>query len=101
MLFSAIVAVVTAVLASRHLVIALLAIGLALPIIWKRPIVFRFWVVLTTGLGSGLAWFGYLGERHYYESDFGMTTDELSGWGVGMLLGGVAAYWLFLRRPPE
>ncbi len=103
LLFSGITAVVLATVVSRQSLIAFVALGLSLPWVCRRPTVFRYWLVLTIGLGSGLAWFAHHREKYNpdYIGDFGMDTNELGGWGIGMLVGGAAAYWLFLRNPPD
>ena len=54
------------------------------------------------GLGSGLVgamlYRGLIDQQ--YVHDFRMHTEEIAGWGVGLLVGGLVAYRPFMSNPP-
>ena len=102
LLLVVVAAAVTATIATERAIISFITLGVLLLFVWHRPIVLRFWLVLTLGLGSGLAW--AMNHRANYGniliSEYGMATDEIAGWGMGMFVGGLAVAWAFLRNPP-
>lgn len=102
LLTTAVAAVSAATVASREAIISFVAFGLLLIFIWRRPLLFRLWLTAAIGFGSGLLTamtFQTIGQPSY-NSDFRMLSNELAGWGAGMVCGGLAAWRLFLSNPP-
>ena len=103
LLATAIVAVAATTVASREVVVSFIAFSVLLVFIWPRPVLFRLWITTAIGFGGGLLTamlFRAMGEASYM-SDFRMTSDQLAGWGAGMLAGGSVAWRLFLANPPR
>ena len=102
LLLIVIVSAVAASIATQRSVVSFLTLGFLLLFIWRRPVLVRFWAVLALGLGSGLAaamiYRGKYGQT--FAAGWGMFTDQLTGWGVGMFVGGLVACWAFIRNPP-
>lgn len=102
LLATAVAAAVVATIAARKSAISFIAAGVLLLFIWHRPVLVRLWVVGTTGFGSGVltAMFCRHAGAHDYLLEFGMYTDDLVGWGAGLLVGGLIAYRSFISNPP-
>jgi hypothetical protein len=103
LLATAVAAVVTATIASREAVISFLAFSVLLIFIWRRPVLFRLWITTAIGFGSGLltAMLYHATGHMTFMSDFRMTSDQLAGWGAGIITGGFVAWRLFLINPPH
>ena len=103
-LFLAVVpaAALTATIVTQEGIVVLGVLGCMLLFVWHRPVLMRFWAVLTLGLGSGIA--AAMVYRGKYPlslvPEWSMLTDELAGWGFGMVVGGLVACWAFIRNPP-
>jgi hypothetical protein len=102
LLGTAVVAAIVATIASREAIIGFVAFSVLLVFVWQRPVLFRFWLIAALGIGSGLltAMFFHATGNYSYLSNLRMTTDELAGWGTGMLVGGLVAWLLLLSNPP-
>jgi hypothetical protein len=38
--------------------------------------------------------------EHFYLRDFGVGTEDIAGWGAGMIGGALTAWRLFITKPP-
>jgi hypothetical protein len=103
LLATAVVAVAATTVASREVVVSFIGFSVLLVFIWPRPVLFRLWITTAIGFGGGLltAMLFHAVGHVSYMSDFRMPTDELAGWGAGMLAGGFVAWRLFLSNPPR
>src|SRR5690348_10303230 len=94
LLATALVAAVVASVATKEAVVSFIALAALPAFVWHRPVIFRLWVTTAIGLGSGLLtamlYRGLI--DHQYLSDLRMHTEELAGWGAGLLIGGLTAY---------
>jgi hypothetical protein len=103
LLATAVVSVVSATVASGEAIISFVAFSVLLIFIWRRPLLFRLWLTTAIGFGSGLLTAMLYGISGYIKFvwPYHMTTDELAGWGAGMVAGGLVAWRLFLSNPPR
>lgn len=102
LLLTAVVAAIVASITTHEAVVSLITLSSLLAFIWHRPVIFRLWATATMGIGSGILvaiYFHGKGE-HQYLSGYRMHTDELAGWGAGLLVGAFVAYRAFLSNPP-
>ena len=77
--------------------IAFLGLCSVILFVWRRPVPLRFWSIAVVGLGAGLL---TLGWNHGFV--FGLRSANLAGWGMGLLVGGLFAFYVFeIRKPPE
>ncbi|HWL73570.1 MAG TPA: hypothetical protein VNQ74_06840 [Burkholderiaceae bacterium] len=102
LLLIVIASAVAASVFAQQAFVSFLTLAFLLLFVWHRPVLVRFWAVLALGLGSGLAaamiYRAQYGQTFIYE--WGMDTDQLTGWGVGMSVGGLVVCWAFIRNPP-
>jgi hypothetical protein len=103
LLATALFAAITATVVSKEAVISFVAFSLLLIFIWPRPVLFRLWITTAIGFGSGLltAMLYRATGNVTFMLDFRMTSDQLAGWGAGMLVGGFVAWRLFLTNRPR
>ena len=103
LIVTAIAAALTATLATHEAVVSFITLAALLAFVWNRPVIFRLWASTAMGLGGGmLVAMLYRGALdHQCLSDFRMHTEELAGWGAGLLIGGFVAYRSFLSNPPS
>ena len=103
LLGTAVAAAIVASIATKEAVVSFITLAALLAFVWHRPVLFRLWLTMTIGLGTGLLtamlYRGLI--DHQYLSGFRMDTDEIAGWGGGLLIGSLAAYRCFLSNPPQ
>jgi hypothetical protein len=102
LLVTAVIAALVATITSRQATIAFVALGILLMFLWHRPVLLRLWTTGTIGLGCGLlVAMVYRGKvEHVYLGEFGMNTEDMAGWGAGMIGGGLTGWRLFITNPP-
>jgi hypothetical protein len=102
LLVTAIVAALVATLTTKEAVVSFITLAALVAFVWHRPVLFRLWASTSMGLGSGMlvAMLHRGAVEHMYLSDFRMHTEEIAGWGAGLLVGGCVAYRSFLSNPP-
>ncbi|HVX13306.1 MAG TPA: hypothetical protein VHC22_19130 [Pirellulales bacterium] len=103
LLATAVAAVIAATIASREAVVSFIAFSLLLIFVRSRPVLFRLWIITAIGFGSGVltAMLYQAMAQVTFMSDFRMASDQLAGWGAGMVTGGFVAWRLFLINPPR
>lgn len=103
LLVTAVAAAIVASIATKEAVVSFITLASLLAFVWHRAVLFRLWLTTATGLGAGLMtamlYRGLI--DHQYLSGFRMDTDELAGWGGGLVIGSLAAYRCFLSNPPR
>ncbi|HWB07836.1 MAG TPA: hypothetical protein VG826_01235 [Pirellulales bacterium] len=103
LLTTGVAAVIAATVASREAILSFVGFSALLIFIWRRPVLLRLWLATALGFGSGLLTAMTLHTCGHvsYISDVRMPSDELAGWGTGLVCGGLAVWRLFLSNPPE